>query len=142
MRITRYFTKEGRSPYHTIRFRRASSEIRNPDGSIVFSLDDIEVPETWSPVAGDVLAQKYFRKAGVPAKLKVRNEADVPRWLRRRTADVDQIGDDGDIRARRRRGRNDRYGQQRISRRRDAGRVCRHSREQRCAGACAGDRWR
>src|SRR4029077_17020182 len=59
MRIRRQFTAEGRSPYEGIAFRAAASEIRNPDGSIVFAQDGIEVPESWSQVACDVLAQKY-----------------------------------------------------------------------------------
>ena len=70
MRIRRHFTVEGHSPYEGIAFKTASSEIRNPDGSVVFPQADIEVPEGWSQVACDVLAQKYFRKAGVPTTLK------------------------------------------------------------------------
>ena len=66
MRIERRYTKTGQSPYSSLAFRLATSEIRNPDGSVVFKLENIEVPETWSQVASDVLAQKYFRKAGVP----------------------------------------------------------------------------
>ncbi len=66
MRIERRYTTSGRSPYEAIPFRAATSEIRNPDGSVVFRLENIEVPEAWSQVASDVLAQKYFRKAGVP----------------------------------------------------------------------------
>ncbi|MBI5267206.1 MAG: vitamin B12-dependent ribonucleotide reductase, partial [candidate division Zixibacteria bacterium] len=66
MKISRYFTKEGESPYSRIRFAARSSEIRNPDGSTVFKLENINVPESWSQVAVDILAQKYFRKAGVP----------------------------------------------------------------------------
>ena len=87
MRIRRQFTVEGQSPYEGIAFRKTSSEIRNPDGSVVFSQQDIEVPEEWSQVACDVLAQKYFRKAGVPAKLKPVAEEDVPQWLWRNAAD-------------------------------------------------------
>ena len=87
MRIRRQFTVEGQSPYEGVAFRKTSSEIRNPDGSIVFSQSDIEVPEAWSQVACDVLAQKYFRKAGVPAKLKPVEEDGVPEWLWRKTAD-------------------------------------------------------
>ena len=63
MRIERRYTKAGQSPYAAIPFRLATSEIRNPDGSTVFRQDGIEVPEAWSQVATDVLAQKYFRKA-------------------------------------------------------------------------------
>jgi ribonucleoside-diphosphate reductase alpha chain len=86
MRIHRQFTVEGRSPYEGIAFRSASSEIRNPDGSVVFSQSDIDVPEAWSQVACDVLAQKYFRKAGVPTALKPVPEDGVPEFLWRRTA--------------------------------------------------------
>ena len=70
MRIERRHTTAGQSPYSSIPFRLATSEIRNPDGSVVFRLDGMEAPEAWSQVAIDVLAQKYFRKAGVPARLK------------------------------------------------------------------------
>ena len=57
MRIERKYTKAGQSPYAEIEFRKAKSEIRNPDGSVVFSLEGIEVPEAWSQVAADVMAQ-------------------------------------------------------------------------------------
>src|ERR1700680_1919317 len=87
MRIERRYTKHGRSPYDGIAFRLTTSEIRNPDGSIVFRLENIEVPEHWSQVATDVLAQKYFRKAGVPKKLKRVEEESVPSWLWRAVAD-------------------------------------------------------
>ena len=68
-------------------FRAADSEIRNPDGSIVFSMKGIDVPAEWSAVAADVLAQKYFRRAGVPARLAKVAEPDVPQWLWRSTPD-------------------------------------------------------
>ncbi len=87
MRITRRFTAEGNGPYADIQFGKTDSEIRNPDGTIVFQLKDIEVPAAWSQVASDVLAQKYFRKAGVPAALKPVQEKDVPNWLWRRVPD-------------------------------------------------------
>src|SRR3990170_1342556 len=87
MRIERRYTTEGQSPYSTIAFRLATSEIKNPDGSIVFRQGGIEVPEAWSQVAADVLAQKYFRKAGVPARLKKVEENSVPSWLWRSVAD-------------------------------------------------------
>ena len=69
MRIERRYTTAGQSPYEGMAFRNTTSEIRNPDGSVVFRLENLEVPATWSQVAADVLAQKYFRKAGVPAAL-------------------------------------------------------------------------
>jgi len=67
MRIERRFTEPGKSPYDAIPFRESASEIRNPDGSVVIHLESFTVPEHWSQVAADILAQKYFRKAGVPA---------------------------------------------------------------------------
>ena len=93
MRITRRFTEEGMSAYQGIAFRTTSSEIRNPDGSVVFKLDDIEVPAAWSQVACDILAQKYFRKAGVPSRLRRQEENDVPSWLWRSVADDDALAD-------------------------------------------------
>jgi len=91
MRIQRRFTKKGESPFADIKFRTATSEIRNPDGSVVFQLENFEVPEKWSQVACDVLAQKYFRKAGVPARLKAVEENDVPSWLWRKEADQEAL---------------------------------------------------
>ena len=88
MRIERRFTESGRSPYDAIPFREDASEIRNPDGSVVFRLERFSVPAHWSPVAADILAQKYFRKAGVPAQLKRVEENAVPSWLWRSVPDV------------------------------------------------------
>ncbi len=87
MRITRHFTSEGKSPYEGIPFHAVTSEIRNPDGSIVFRHEAMEVPEGWSQVASDVLAQKYFRRAGLPVYLKAVEENDVPSFLWRHAAD-------------------------------------------------------
>src|SRR6266852_104621 len=93
MRIARRLTKAGQDPYAAVAFRTTSSEIRNPDGSVVFQLADMEVPAEWSQVACDILAQKYFRKAGIPARLKPVAESDVPAWLWRRAADEDGLAD-------------------------------------------------
>ena len=87
MRIERRFTNKDSSPYASVKFRQTTSEIRNPDGSIVFKLEDIDVPAEWSQVACDIIAQKYFRKAGVPARLKPVTEKEVPEWLWRQEAD-------------------------------------------------------
>ncbi len=87
MRITRRFTEAGKSPYENIPFRRATSEIKNPDGSVVFRLEGFMVPDQFSQVAADILAQKYFRKAGVPRRLKRVEENGIPSWLWRSVAD-------------------------------------------------------
>src|SRR5882757_278551 len=91
MRIERRFTKPGQSAYAEIEFRKALSEIKNPDGSVVFRLDNIDVPAQFSQVAADILAQKYFRKAGVPARLKKVEENDVPSFLWRSVADEAEL---------------------------------------------------
>ncbi|NWH09031.1 MAG: vitamin B12-dependent ribonucleotide reductase [Alphaproteobacteria bacterium] len=87
MRIRRYYTEDGQSPYAAIGFKCTTSEIRNPDGSVVFRQENIEVPERWSQVAADVLAQKYFRKKGIPARLKAIEEETVPSFLWRYVPD-------------------------------------------------------
>ena len=61
MKIERKFTKAGQDAYAALDFVTTSSEIRNPDGTTVFKLDNVEVPAGWSQVASDVIAQKYFR---------------------------------------------------------------------------------
>lgn len=87
MRLERRYTQAGNSPFEGMAFRAADSEIRNPDGSVVFQLKGIEVPAEWSAVAADVLAQKYFRRAGVPARRIKVAERDVPQWLWRSVPD-------------------------------------------------------
>ncbi len=62
----RKFTKEGISPYDMFAYDYRSSVIKNPSGEVIFQLDNVEVPAQWSQIATDILAQKYFRKAGVP----------------------------------------------------------------------------
>jgi len=88
MQLERRFTKVGQEAYANIEFRHATSEIRNPDGTIVFRAENIEVPAQFSQVATDILAQKYFRKAGVPAALKQVEENAVPSWLWRSEPDT------------------------------------------------------
>jgi ribonucleoside-diphosphate reductase alpha chain len=91
MRIERRFTEPGKSPYDAIPFRESASEIRNPDGSVVFYLESFMVPAHWSQVAADILAQKYFRKAGVPAAAKKVEETSLPSWLWRSVPDQDAL---------------------------------------------------
>jgi len=91
MRIARRFTEAGRDVYADIPFRRATSEIRNPDGSTVFLAKDVAVPADWSQVACDILAQKYFRKRGIPARLKKVEEETVPSFLWRSVADDEAL---------------------------------------------------
>src|SRR3954466_4905701 len=66
MKIARKFTKAASDPFASVQWVKRSSKISNPDGSIVFQMDDAEVPATWSQLATDIMVSKYFRKAGVP----------------------------------------------------------------------------
>lgn len=66
LHFLRHFTKDGLSPFDMFEYELRSSVIRNPGGDIVFEMNNVEVPKTWSQIATDILAQKYFRKAGVP----------------------------------------------------------------------------
>ena len=93
MKIARYFTTEGECAYKNISFKETSSEIRNPDGSIVFEQKNFLVPSQWSQVAADVLAQKYFRKAGVPIKLKKIKEKGIPEFILRSKTDETALKD-------------------------------------------------
>jgi ribonucleoside-diphosphate reductase alpha chain len=83
MQITRRYTAEGRDPFAAFTFVKRTSRIVNPDGSVVFEMKDLLAPEHWSQVAVDILAQKYFRRAGLPARAERVAEEGVPEWLRR-----------------------------------------------------------
>src|SRR5437588_9840655 len=91
MRIERRNTTDGQSPYFFFFKQKTAYEIRNPDGSVVFRLENVQVTAFWSQVASDVLAQKYFRKAGVAARLKKVEEETVPSWLWRSVPDIEAL---------------------------------------------------
>src|SRR6187200_2976443 len=99
MRITRRYTSPGQDPFATVPFAPRTSRITNPDGSVVFEMKDILIPESWSQVATDVIAQKYFRKAGVAATLEKVPEPGVPAWLQRARpvkGQIDGVGHETD----------------------------------------------
>jgi ribonucleoside-diphosphate reductase alpha chain len=93
MKISRYFTTAGQDPYFEIEFEKRVSEIRNPNGTEVFKMEDVMVPKFWSQVATDVITQKYFRKAGVPKLLKKCKEKNVPKWLQPSVADDELLNE-------------------------------------------------
>lgn len=80
MHIPRRYTTEGQDPFAAFTFVKRTSRIANPDGTVVFEMKDVEVPEAWSQVAVDILAQKYFRRAGVPRVFERVAESGVPEW--------------------------------------------------------------
>ena len=91
MKIERKFTVKGESPYKRITFKKVRSEIKNPDGSTIFKLNDVEIPSKWSQVAADIIAQKYFRKKGVPKYLKKISEQNIPDWLAKSCPDENKL---------------------------------------------------
>ncbi len=66
LRFPRHYTKDGVSPFDMFTYELRSSIIRQTSGQVIFEMHDVEVPKQWTQVATDILAQKYFRKAGVP----------------------------------------------------------------------------
>src|ERR1700752_5160733 len=99
MQIRRLYTREGQDAFDGINFTPRTSRIVNPNGSVVFEMTDILAPDGWSQVAVDILAQKYFRKAGVPLKTELVPEPGVPEWLRRSVPATDApIGSETDAR--------------------------------------------
>lgn len=90
MKIKRIFLKDNETALSKIKFEKRSSSIKNPDGSLVFEMNDIIIPKDWSQIATDIIAQKYFRKAGVPKLLKRIKEEGVPEWLQR--SEIDKEG--------------------------------------------------
>ena len=93
MKFNRQFTEKNNDAYSGLEFKTTTSEIKNPDGTIVFSAPNIEVPANYSQVAADIIAQKYFRKAGIPAYVKKVQENNVPSWLWRSEPDIDKLND-------------------------------------------------
>ncbi len=91
MKIKRRFTNPDIHPFEAMEFVKRTSEIKNPDGSSVFKMEDVEVPKGWSQVATDIIAQKYFRKAGVPRLTKKANEKGVPKWLQASVPDTERL---------------------------------------------------
>ena len=98
MKFSRIYSAPG-DPYAGIGFEPRTSRIVNPDGKVVFEAKDIAIPTGWSQVATDILAQKYFRKAGVPDKTVRVEEEGVPEWLwRSEAADDAKFGMENDAR--------------------------------------------
>lgn len=93
MKIARLFTSPDKDPLESVPFVKRTSEIKNPDGSVVFRMEDVMVPKNWSQVATDIIAQKYFRKAGVPKLLKKKAEKGIPKWLQPAVADTERLND-------------------------------------------------
>ncbi len=66
LKINRRHTEAGKDPLESLSYEYRTSVITNPDGSVVFKMDNAEIPKGWSQLATDIIVSKYFRKAGVP----------------------------------------------------------------------------
>src|ERR1700681_758699 len=98
MKFARTYSTTG-DPYAGIVFEPRTSRIVNPDGKVVFELKDAQIPTGWSQVATDIIAQKYFRKAGVPDSTVRIPEDGIPEWLWRSEAASDaKFGPETDAR--------------------------------------------
>lgn len=91
MKIENNFLNDGEDIYNNIVFEKRSSRITNLDGSVGFEVNDVEVPSSWSQVATDILAQKYFRKAMVPRYVKKIKEEGIPEWLQKSIPDEEKL---------------------------------------------------
>ncbi|NLT51231.1 MAG: vitamin B12-dependent ribonucleotide reductase [Ignavibacteria bacterium] len=91
MKVTRLFTKADQDPLLNVEFEKRISEIKNPDGTSVFKMEDVMVPKSWSQVATDIIAQKYFRKAGVPRLMRKVKEKGIPVWLQASEPDTEKL---------------------------------------------------
>jgi ribonucleoside-diphosphate reductase alpha chain len=100
MHIERHFTTAGHDPYEGVDFAERESKIVNPDGSAVFQATGLLMPASWSQVAVDIMAQKYFRKRGVPSTLRHVWENDVPPWLWTSAPDTGATDQGGEVDAR------------------------------------------
>ncbi|MDA8031271.1 MAG: vitamin B12-dependent ribonucleotide reductase, partial [Alphaproteobacteria bacterium] len=93
MQFHRRNTAKGQNPFRDIPFHQTSCSIKNPNGTVVFKADNITVPQKWSGVSVEILAHKYFRKRGVPAKLVAVAEEGVPEFLQRSVADKNALAE-------------------------------------------------
>ncbi len=66
--ISRRYTKPGEDVFSTVTWDKRTTTIADEKGNVISQISDIEVPSSWTQLATDIMAYKYFRKAGVPTK--------------------------------------------------------------------------
>ena len=91
LKFKRVYTTPGVDPYDMIQWDKRSSKITNPDGSTVFKLENLEIPRAWTQLATDIIASKYFRKAGVPG---TGNEVSAKQTVTRIARSIRKAGED------------------------------------------------
>lgn len=87
LKINRVLTRNFKDPYENIEFKTVKSSIKRADGSAVLVSDELIVPAHWSEMACDILSRNYFRKKGVPSKLRKVSEPGMPEWIQRSVAE-------------------------------------------------------
>ncbi|MFH1650418.1 MAG: LAGLIDADG family homing endonuclease [Candidatus Woesearchaeota archaeon] len=90
LKMQRYFSKKGTTPYDQFKYTTRSTIIKEPNGTVVFQMDNLEVPEQWSQLATDILSSKYFRKAGVPG---TGSEVSVKQVVKRISHSIREYGE-------------------------------------------------
>ena len=80
LKFPNLFLEAGQDPYATLRWKKVQSEIKNRRGEVFFSMKNVEAPITWSQLAIDIAASKYFRKNGVP---KHKSETSIRQMIDR-----------------------------------------------------------
>src|SRR5579872_7387320 len=63
LRFGRFFTPAGSHAYDLVEWERRTAAITGEKGQVIFEQKDVEVPRSWSQLAINVVAQKYFRGA-------------------------------------------------------------------------------
>ena len=91
LHVSRRFTRPGVHPYDELEWTRRTSVITNPDGSVVFKMEDAEIPSGWSQLATDIVVSKYFRKAGVP---RTGSETRVRQVVKRLAHSIRKAGEE------------------------------------------------
>lgn len=86
----RRFTKEGKNPLEEVEYEKRKTVITEPDGKVVFRMEDLEIPKDWSQLATDIVSSKYFRKAGVPG---TGHEMSVKQVIARVTSTIRTFGE-------------------------------------------------
>lgn len=79
-----YFVPPKGDPEKLISWKRVDCEIKDMSGDVIFSMKNVEAPESWSQLAIEIAASKYFRKVGVPKKISaIGGETSVRQMVRR-----------------------------------------------------------
>ncbi len=90
--IQRHFTRPGEDPFWTVRWERRTAKISGDGGEVVFEQPNVEVPETWSAIATNIVASKYFRgHLNTPSR-----ESSVRQLIGRVVATIRRWGREGD----------------------------------------------